>query len=91
MKTLHILVTAGLILMLGAGCRPEKKVKRRYPSLDGGTYVPRKECNTPSFNCYEKCAQRQASSMSCGGCCFDQRRLCDTLQPYNFESCDSAP
>jgi hypothetical protein len=86
----HVLVTTLLVVASGPGCRPREKPKRRYASLDGGEYAPRKECNKPSFDCYESCAKREASD-ACSGCCFDQRLLCDTLQPYSFESCESAP
>ena len=84
-----ILLLALMAALMALGCSPKEKTKKRYASLDGGTFVPRKECNKPSFECYDKCARRDASD-TCSGCCFDQRRLCDTLQQYSFEYCDSA-
>lgn len=89
MMLLRMLMIALMALVLALGCSPKEKQKKRYASLDGGTFVPRKECNKPSFECYEKCEQRGASK-TCSGCCFDQRRLCDTLQAFSFEHCDSA-
>lgn len=89
MTLVQLLFVTALGLGVFTGCSPEGKPKKRYASLDGGTFVPRKECNKPSFACYEKCTLRNASD-TCSGCCFDQRRLCDTLQPYSFEYCDSA-
>ena len=89
MKPVQLLLITALELCLASGCSPDDKPKKRYASLDGGTFVPRKECNKASFACYEKCTLRTASD-TCSGCCFDQRRLCDTLQPYSFEHCDSA-
>lgn len=90
MKTMPILLLAMMVVGSTLGCRPEERPKRRYPSLDGGVFAPRKECNKPSFACYDNCAKRDAS-VTCDGCCFDQRRLCDTLQPYSFESCNDTP
>jgi hypothetical protein len=63
------------------GCRPERKKKEEI--------VPRKECNKPSYACYERCVNRNASR-TCGGCCWEQRYLCDTGQKASWEYCDQA-
>jgi hypothetical protein len=81
-KAIHrVRVTAGLLLMLGAGCRSSDK-SQSHESLT------RKECNQPARECYESCVKRD-EGLACGGCCSDQRHLCDTLQPYAFDSCES--
>jgi hypothetical protein len=69
-------------LLCTIGCRPEKKV--------GKERATRKECNKPSFQCYDQCVKRDASK-TCSGCCGDQRYLCDTGQKYDFEPCKDAP
>jgi hypothetical protein len=87
MKTIRpLLVTVGLILMLGASCRPREKPKGRYDGLDGG-YILREECNAPTNKCHRGCYDRDDGPI-CSGCCRDQRFLCDTQQPHSFESCD---
>lgn len=75
-----MILFAMLIISL-VGCRPKKE--------EGNEMATRKECNKPSFACYEKCAQRGASR-TCSGCCADQRYLCDTGQKPSWDYCDSA-
>lgn len=81
------LLAAGFILMIGGDCRSSEKPMGRHDGPDGG-YITRKECNKPSFNCYENCAERE-EVLLCGRCCSDQRLLCDTQQPHSFEACES--
>jgi len=90
MTTIHVFVTAGLILMLGSGCRSREKHKGRLDHWDGGTPTLREECNMPADNCYRYCFKREASA-ACVGCCQDQDYLCNTQQPHSFESCESTP
>lgn len=80
------LVASGLVFVLLTGCDTGKEPKRRW---DGGAPPLREECNLPSANCHDSCIKRDAS-ITCAGCCRDQRLLCDTQQPYNFQYCDSA-
>ncbi len=71
-----------LVVLCVIGCRPKRK--------KGHEMATRKECNKPSFQCYDDCAKRDAST-TCSGCCFDQRYLCDTGQTHSFEYCKTAP
>jgi hypothetical protein len=87
MNSINVLVAAGLVLTLAAGCRSRDKPKGRYDGLDGG-YVIREECDMPVLGCYDRCYKREAS-ITCIGCCRDQRFLCDTQQKHSFESCDA--
>lgn len=70
-----------LVVTMFTGCRRERKV--------GGERAARKECNKPSYACYERCVNRNASK-TCTGCCGDQRYLCDTGQTPNWAYCDEA-
>ena len=89
MKTIQpVLVVAGLILMLGAGCRSREKPKGRLDWLDAG-YVMREECAEPATDCYYDCIKREAS-LGCTGCCRDEHFLCNTGQKYSFEYCKGA-
>lgn len=81
-----MLTVARLMILIVAvtmftGCRRERKVE--------GERVTRKECNKPSYACYERCVNRDASN-TCAGCCGDQRYLCDTGQTPNWAYCDEA-
>lgn len=75
------LVMLLVVCTLFAGCRPERK--------SAGERAARKECNKPSWECYERCVNRNASR-TCTGCCGDQRYLCDTGQTPNWAYCDEA-
>jgi hypothetical protein len=86
MTTRSQLIAASLLLTMDSGCHSREKAKNRYDSIDGG-YILREECSVSSMNCYDACFKREAS-VTCGGCCRDQRFLCDTQQKYSFESCD---
>ena len=88
MKSIHVPVVAGLILALIAGCRMRDKRKGRFEGWDGGVPPLREECTMPAENCYDACSKRKAS-ITCVGCCRDQRLLCDTQQPHSFQSCES--
>ena len=77
------------LLVMGAGCQTSDKPDARRERVDGG-YTLRDECDAPSMNCHNACFQRKASA-TCGGCCRDQRFLCDTQQPHSFDSCATAP
>ncbi|WP_272458402.1 hypothetical protein [Polyangium jinanense] len=90
MKTIHTILTAGLILVFGAGCPSGEKRKGRFDGFDGGIPPLREECNTPAESCYQSCEKRKAS-ITCIGCCRDQRLLCDTLRPHFFDACEGAP
>jgi hypothetical protein len=81
MTTLARLLMLLIAVVALVGCRPEKKV--------GKERAIRKECNKPSWNCYERCVNRDASK-TCTGCCGDQRKLCDTGQTPNWAYCDEA-
>lgn len=88
MANISPLITIGMALLLGLGCRTDDKPqKTRYDEIDGG-YVMREECNLPAIDCHKDCIKRDAS-ITCTGCCRDQRFLCDTRQPHSFESCRS--
>jgi hypothetical protein len=82
-----VLVTMGLILLLGPGCRSREKRKGAY-DVDGGVVI-REECNVPASKCFRSCLAREAS-LGCTGCCRDQSFLCDTGQKHSFEYCDGA-
>jgi len=73
----------------GCSCRPREKHKGRFDRLDGGAPPLHEECNVPTDHCFDRCFKRKASP-ACGGCCWDQRFLCDTQQPHSFESCESS-
>jgi len=70
------------------GCRRDK-LKGRYDEIDGG-YVPIEACDAPTVACYDDCVNRKAS-VTCVGCCRDQRFLCDTGQVSAYESCTAVP
>lgn len=73
--------------VIGSDCRSNKKRNSRYDNIDGG-YVMREECFLQSDACWIDCETRNAST-TCVGCCRDQYFLCNTQQPYSFESCKS--
>lgn len=75
------------IMMVGADCGSREK-KSRYDSVDGG-YILRDECNAPTDTCFEDCFRREAS-ITCAGCCREQRFLCDTQQKHSYDHCKSA-
>lgn len=81
MKLVALALLLVVVLLTFIGCRREKK--------QGKEMATRKECNAPAFQCYDKCVKRNASD-TCGGCCWDQRYLCDTGQKPSWEYCDSA-
>jgi hypothetical protein len=89
MGSARVLSAISLTLTLAAGCRSHDKPKGRYDGIDGG-YTIREECDMPVLDCYDRCRKRGAS-VTCIGCCRDQRFLCDMKQTHSFESCDSAP
>jgi hypothetical protein len=82
MKPLARVLVLLLAVLCLAGCRTKRK--------KGEEMATRKECNKPSFQCYDNCAKREASN-TCDGCCWDQRYLCDTGQKHSFEYCKDAP
>jgi len=86
-RRLVAVAMAILALGLGAGCRERPKKKNRYENLDGGRQLL-EECNKPAEDCYSRCFKREASD-SCMGCCWDERFLCDTHQPFSFQHCDA--
>jgi hypothetical protein len=79
-----VLVTVAFILMSDAACTSKEPPTRHD---DGGSVTPREACNIPSMNCYNTCFKREAD-LTCTGCCYDQRYLCDSGQQYSFESCN---
>jgi hypothetical protein len=80
---------AMLAIVLAPACRTgDPKKKNRYEGLDGGRQLL-PECDKPTDDCFVRCDKREASD-ACNGCCWDQRLLCDTHQPFSFESCDGA-
>ena len=81
MPVLARLAMVLVLIALPSGCRRERQV--------GQERETRKECNKPSWDCYERCVNRKASK-TCTGCCGDQRYLCDTGQKASWEYCDEA-
>lgn len=89
MMWIRVLAATVILLASGAGCRTRNEHKGRFDGWDGGIPPLREECTPPAESCYESCKKRKAS-ITCVGCCRDQRLLCDTKQPFDFMSCDTA-
>ncbi len=86
---LRLLVAIVAVQFLGFDCGSRKKEKNRYSGLDAG-YVMLDECDPPADDCFMDCYNRSAS-VTCNGCCFDQRFLCDTKQVHDWGQCKGVP
>jgi len=82
MRTASLLIITALALT-SASCR---RRERNLGPWDGGVPTLREECIVPGDKCHRDCYDRKASH-ACGACCGDQDVLCNTQQPYSFESC----
>jgi hypothetical protein len=87
MKIQLRLLTALLVLMLGAGCAPNKQSR---DGDDGGVHITPEACHVASMSCHTRCSKREAGN-PCRSCCLDQYILCKGGEKYSIESCEKLP